>query len=169
MKRLFAVVLVLSGAAVAADKPQNDGYWWANLSAQYRAGYVWGYLAGMSHANTGKLGQCLSFAKDLQQAKFPNTSLKQVIDTFCTYPDDDYDSITVGQFVDGITSFYSDYRNKQLPIEWAMEYIRDEVKGKPGAELSRKLEYWRGCQSAYLSGDTKRIADACKMDESVQK
>lgn len=52
MKYLWIVVLVLSAVAVAAPKPQDDAYWWASLSPQYKLGYVYGYLSGAEQGSS---------------------------------------------------------------------------------------------------------------------
>src|SRR5437588_9212736 len=103
----------------------------------------------------------MSLVGDLAPLKWPSLKVQDVQRRFCL-SDDDFDGITMGQFVDGVDAFYKDYKNKQLAITWALEYVRDEIKGKPSAELTAKLEMWRRCQAAYLSGDTQRTVDACK-------
>ena len=39
----------------------------------------------------------------------------------------DYDAIAFGQFVDGMDVFFKDYRNKQLEVGWAIQYVRDQT------------------------------------------
>ena len=35
--------------------------------------------------------------------------------------------------------FYSDFRNKAIDIEFALAYMRDQLKGKSSAELEAEL------------------------------
>jgi hypothetical protein len=41
-------------------------------------------------------------------------------------------------------TFFKDYRNRQLEIVWAIEYVRDEMAGKKTAgQLLDELNDWR--------------------------
>jgi hypothetical protein len=129
-------------APAQTKRQDDDGYWWAGLSPQYRLGFVYGYLNGTEHDHIGAMGTSMSLVADLAPLKWPSLKVQDGVQKFCL-SDDDFDGITVGQFVDGIDAFYKDYKNKQLTVVWAMEYVRDAIKGKPSAELTAKLEMWR--------------------------
>ena len=99
--------------------------------------------------------------------KFPNLDPKVLFEDMCGGKTEfDYDGISMGQFVDGIDTFYKDYRNKQLEVGWAIEYVRDEIKGKPTQGLEAELSLWRRCSAALQSGNTDQITKACTPDDS---
>lgn len=75
----------------------------------------------------------------------------------------------MGQFVDGMDAFYKDYRNKQLEVGWAIQYVRDEIKGKPAQELDAEVALWRRCSAAMQTGDSDRITKACAPDDTTPK
>jgi len=51
----------------------------------------------------------------------------------------------MGQYVEGMDLFYSDYRNQKIDFEMAIEHVSDEIKGKPRAQLDADLERLRKC------------------------
>lgn len=59
------------------------------------------------------------------------------------FPSEDFDGIKMGQFVNGLDSFYGDYRNQQIEFGSALGYVRDGIKGKPQEELQKEIEQMR--------------------------
>jgi len=56
-----------------------------------------------------------------------------------------FENITVGQFLSGVNAFYSDYRNQSIPVNYAIQFVRDDINGKPPAELNADLLLERKC------------------------
>lgn len=169
MKRALtlAIVLLLCSVVLAADKPQWDGYWWLNQNQSFKLGWVIGYAKAMDSAFAVHLSTCAA-TMPLYKDKFPNVDPKEIFQKMCGDNSAfDYDGITFCQFVDGIDTFYRDYRNKELDIGWAIQYVRDEIKGKPAQELDAEVTLWRRCTAAYQSGDTEHIGKACTTDDSA--
>jgi hypothetical protein len=105
----------------------------------------------------------------MYQKQFPDVDPKVIMQKMCLSDTQlDYDGITMGQFVDGIDAFYRDFRNKQLEIGWATEYVRDQVKGKPAPELDAEVNLWRRCTAAYQTGDKDKTAKACTPGSAPQ-
>lgn len=75
----------------------------------------------------------------------------------CAGDDFDYDGIAMGQIVQGVDAFYGDFRNKQLGLTLAMEYVRDEIKGKSPEELESKVINWRRCSAVLQMKDAEQI------------
>jgi len=104
--------------------------------------------------------------------EYPNTDPKVILDKMCLSDTQfDYDSISMGQFVEGMNVFYRDYRNKQLQAGWAIQYARDAIKGKPARELDAEVTLWRRCSAAdkshpmpRSSEDAALISKACTPD-----
>lgn len=158
----IATVIAVSMAAFCfgSDKPlARDGYWWLESNPSFRLGFVSGYVVAMDEAGVKEFAQCAGLA-DMLKDRFPG---QNVVQKLCLDEKNaDFDGITMGQFVDGVDEFYKDFRNKQLGVSWALQYVRDQVKGKPAKDLESELTTWRGCQAAYGTGDSKKILDACK-------
>lgn len=107
----------------------------------------------------------------LYSQKYPNVPAKDLFERLCIKNNEmyDYDGITTGQFVDGIDAFYKDFRNRQVETASAIEYVRDQVRGKPAEELESKLSLWRRCAAASQTGDTEQITKACSIDTTPAK
>ncbi|MGA8212868.1 MAG: hypothetical protein WB799_04700 [Candidatus Sulfotelmatobacter sp.] len=59
-----------------------------------------------------------------------------------------YSGIPLGQFVDGSDAFYRDYRHRNLEIGFALQYVRDQMKGKSQAELDAEVTTWQAAQQS---------------------
>lgn len=167
MNRCAALVLLIaifSSSSKAADKVSQDGIWWTSMTASFKLGWVSGFATAMDSAGTSAMVTC-GLNIPLYQQKYPNVDRKQLFQTLCASNTAfDYDGITMGQFVDGVDTFYKDFRNRQIEIGLAMAYVRDAVKGKSAAELEAEVTMWRRCSAAYQTGDTDQITKACAPD-----
>jgi hypothetical protein len=172
---MFIALVVLCPAQSPAEKTDMDGYWWANMTPSFKLGWVSGYAKAMDLAGTLQMSTCAANLP-MYSKEFPNIDPKDVLQKMCLSDTTfDYDSIPMGQFVDGMDTFYKDYRNKQLEVGGAIEYVRDEIKGKPARELEAKVTLWRGCTAADKShpmprnsDDAAQVAKACTPDVSVK-
>jgi len=151
---------VIAFAFAGKSNLARDGYWWSVSTPSFKLGFVSGYVVAKDEAGVKEMAQCAGFV-DMLKDKYPGQNLFQKL---CTEPTNgaDFDGITMGQFVDGVDEFYKDFRNKQLDVSWALQYVRDQVRGKPAKELEVELTAWRACQFAYSTGDSKKILDTCK-------
>jgi hypothetical protein len=166
---LFVLFLLVGNGSGQQQQQQFNGYWWAGMNPSFRLGWVSGYAKAMDFAGTVQMGSCAA-NMPMYRKEFPNTDPKVLVQKLCLSDTQfDYDGIAMGQFVDGIDAFYGDFRNKQLETGWAIEYVRDEVKGKPASELDTKVNLWRRCTAAMRTGDKDKIAKACTPDSSPQQ
>lgn len=167
MKRsfLFVVSLVFPMSLLGADKPEWNGYWWNGMTPSFKLGWVSGYAKAMDLAGTLQMTACANNLP-LYAEKYPNVPPKEIFQKMCSSDDTfDYDGISMGQFVDGIDAFYRDYRNKQLEVGWAIQYVRDEIKGKPAEKLDSEMTLWRRCSAAIHAGNTEQTSKACTPDD----
>jgi hypothetical protein len=96
-------------------------------------------VEGMEQAGITQLSTCAS-TLPMYAEKYPNIAPKDLMQKLCLdNKSTDFDGITMGQFVDGMDQFYRDFRNKQLYMTWAIEYVRDQLKGKSADDLSVEL------------------------------
>jgi len=49
----------------------------------------------------------------------------------------------------------------QLDVTWAMQCVRDQIKGKSAQDLEAEVTTWRRCTAAYQTGDAEQIKKAC--------
>ena len=144
----FALFLLVGNGSGQQQQQQLSGYWWANMNPSFKLGWVSGYAKAMDSAGTIQMVMCAG-NMPMYQKQFPDVDPKVIMQKMCLSNTQlDYDGITMGQFVDGIDAFYRDFRNQQLEIGWAIEYVRDQVQGKPTAELDAEVNLWRRCTTA---------------------
>jgi hypothetical protein len=161
------VVLQYPSQLFAGDKIDLNGYWWTSMTPSFKLGWVSGYAKAMDSAGVIQMSTCASNLP-LYKEKFPNLDPKDIFLRMCANNTEfDYDGIPMGQFVDGMDTFYRDYRNKQLEVGWAIQYVRDEIKGKPALELDAEVAMWRRCSAAIQTGDTDQITKACTPNNSA--
>lgn len=143
---VVAVLLVSACNLLAADQ-STDGYWWEKLDASFKLGWVAGYTKAMDLAGVLQMARCAS-EMPMYAKQYPGVDSKVIFQKLCASDDTDYDGITMGQFVAGINAFYSDYRNKQLDVGYAIQYARDSIKGKSTQDLDAQVASWRRCSAA---------------------
>lgn len=163
---LFIMLFVVNGRAQQQTQQNYNGFWWSSMTPSFKLGWVSGYAMAMDSAFTMQLGTCIA-QMPMYKKEYPNTDPKVLMQTFCLNNTGfDYDGIAMGQLVDGMDAFYGDYRNKQLAVDWSIQYVRDSIKGKSPQELEAEVTMWRACAAAEQSGDKEQIAKTC--NPSVQ-
>ena len=163
--RVKIVFLFVCSHLFAENKPSTDGIWSQGMSPGFKLGWVTGYTKAIETAGGLQLVTCVE-TLPLYSQKYPNVPAKELFERLCNSSNEtyDYDGITMGQFVDGIDAFYKDFRNRQVEVDSAIEYVRDQIRGKPAPELDSKLNMWRRCAAASKTGDTEQIKKACLAD-----
>jgi len=160
--RIAALVLLLTLAAAAqtaqpTDAPQpkpvqvsplmlkvdgDYGGWWRTLSIEARDNFVDGYTTAMQKAQSITHKECMKNARGVQQGPEFNARLQQSLNLCALSEAFDYKA-SIGLRT-GLNRFYNNPLNAGIPPEFAMEYIRDELKqSKTTAELMDELNEWR--------------------------
>jgi len=162
MKPLFVLVATfafLMPSTPAAGQNNLDGYRWEKFDASFKLGWVSGYVQAMDLAGTMQMATCAS-SLPMYAKEFPNLDPHVILTKMCLSSTQfDYEGISMGQFVNGIDAFYRDYRNKQLEVGSAIQYVRDAIKGKPTLELDADVTMWRRCSAADKSHPMPRSAE----------
>jgi hypothetical protein len=139
MRYLIALLLLSCGASVQAQTA-TDGYAWAKWDQGMRLGFVSGYLQATDMAATAELATGLNMLNYLDHAK---VSLEKWENMCLSDKTNDFTGLTMGQFVDGVDVFYRDSRNRNLEVGFALQYVRDQARGKTSQELSVELAHWQ--------------------------
>lgn len=170
MKKLLTLTAVVVFFATALPaQSQMDGNWWTHMTPGFKLGWVTGYAKAMDQAFSLNLGTCLSNLP-LYKEKWPTLDANAVAKMMCFGNNEfDYDGIAMGQFVDGIDTFYSGYRNRQLDVTFAIEYVRDTIKGKSAQDLETEVTLWRKCTAATQTNDRQQIKEACYPGAAARK
>jgi len=164
-------VILLSAAFGQSTNASPTGRDWSTYSENVKMGYVLGFINGTSIGAIREVNVCLQLtnisldiintsndffkqwknkypevvtaatSQMLKQADRPQFKQEFCVKSFSS----GFENITVGQFLSGVSAFYSDYRNQGIPVNYAIQYVRDDINGKSPAELNADLLLERKC------------------------
>jgi hypothetical protein len=121
----------------------GNGAWWASLSDDAKADFIDGYTTAMSRVNGLINGERIIAAQELKPGAEFNARMDQVLRLSTIAQAFDF-RVDGRGFVGGIDEFYKDPLNTRIPIDFAMLYVRDELRGdKSPKELQDELAAWR--------------------------
>lgn len=163
--------LLLSAAFAQNTNASPTGHEWINYSDGLKTGYVLGFINGTTFGAIREMGTCFDLVNIslniintsneffeqwkekhpeivtaatshmLSQAERPEFKQDFCLKRF----NSGFENITVGQFLSGVNNFYQDYRNQGIPVNYALQYVRDGVNGKSPAEQNADLLLERKC------------------------
>jgi hypothetical protein len=160
--QIAAIVFLVTLAAAAQTAPPTDtprpnpaqlppvmmkelgdyGGWWKALSDEARDNFVDGYTTAMQKVQFITHNECMKNAKSVQPGPEFNAKLQESLNLCVLSEAFDYKagmSLRVG-----LNKFYNNPLNAHIPPEFAMEYLRDELKrNKTTGELLDELNDWR--------------------------
>ena len=152
--RYFVAVLLLSACCSGQQQDVLDGSAWQRYSQQFKGGYITGYIEAMGNAQVSSAGACMRI--DSPKDKNAGAS-KACISNAQSF---NFDSITIGQLLNGMETFYRDFRNLQVPLTMAMRLVRDEIRGRSEEDVQKELVSWRQC----VAGDVSKCFPDAKAD-----
>jgi hypothetical protein len=164
-------VMLLSAAVGQATNASPSGHEWNTYNESVKMGYVLGFINGAAIGAAREMSLCFQLTNislDIVNSsdnffkqwkgKYPeivtsatSQMLKQADrpefkEDFCPKSfNSGFENITVGQFLSGVNAFYHDYRNEGIPVNYAIQYVRDEINGKTPAEQNTNLLWERRC------------------------
>jgi hypothetical protein len=137
-----AILMVLVTAFAHGEEQPNNGYWWLGSTAEFKLGFVYGYVTAKNSDYLSDMITCAAEKSggtlDKVTSEATNACLK---DPLISYQD--FSGIRFGQLADGVDEFYKDFRNKGIVVAGAMSYVRDELRGKSAEELQGELSKLR--------------------------
>ncbi len=128
---------VLTSVSALADENRRDGNWWLNQPETVQAVYAVGFFDGVD------LGHHFSIWKYANNKKSRETWIPLANKSFNEYTEKYLNNVTSGQLIDGLNSFYSDYRNRRIRVQVAVWLVASSIAGTPEAELNKMIENWR--------------------------
>lgn len=120
--------------ASADDLVQNGNFWLTQTPASH-VDYILGFTEGM------QLGR--NFSEWNWDATSKDGQYKAVaaLNSYNAETQKYMSNIAVGQIVDGLNQFYSDFRNRNIMIHDAVWLVLEQIAGTPDSQLN--LESWR--------------------------
>ena len=137
-KQVLFLVCVLFALPVlsAAEENRRDGNWWLEQDRLTRSLYVIGFFDGM---DLGHNFSYWAFSKDKNMAD----CMIKVGDSYAEYISKYFKNVTNRQIVDGLDSFYTDFRNRRILVSNAVWLVVNAIAGTPQESLDRMIENWR--------------------------
>jgi hypothetical protein len=134
----FLLIFVLFALPVLASAEENrrDGNWWREQDRLTRSVYVIGFFDGMD------LGHNFSYWAFVKDKKM-NACMGKVAESYADYGSKFFKNATNGQIVDGLDSFYADFRNRSIRVADAVWLVVNGIAGTPQEELDTMIENWR--------------------------
>lgn len=114
---------------------RRDGNWWRELDRPEKISYMLGFFDGMD------LGHDFSYWPLLKDDK--DSSVAKIATAYHEYVSKYLSNVTNVQLVDGLDTFFSDYRNRRIETSNAVWLVLNEISGKPEAEMQQMIEKWR--------------------------
>jgi len=168
---MLDMVVLMSTAFGQTTNASPAGHEWITYSENVKIGYVLGFINGAKLGAIREASLCFQLTKisfdiinkstePLKQwkEKYPEivtAATSQMLNQvdrpefkqdFCLKSlNSGFENIAVGQFLGGVDVFYRDYRNQSIPVNYALQYVRDEIHGKSPEEQNNDLLWERRC------------------------
>ena len=133
------LLLLLCGSLAPGQSPytyRRDGNWWVSQTREGKVFYVLGFLDGMD------LGNRFSYWRTLDKDK-DDPNVAKSIDSYAEMGRTYLSNVTTGQLVDGLDTFYGDYRNRRIEVYGAVWLVLNGIAGTPQDKLDKMTESWR--------------------------
>lgn len=122
----------------------GNGIWWDSLSDDSKGTFVDGYITAMNRINFFTHSECMDNVKDTKPSDAEFMTKVKASMNLCAIAELFDFNVDKRKLESGIDEFYKDSLNTRIPIDYAMEYVRDKLKGKKSEkELADELTDWR--------------------------
>jgi hypothetical protein len=133
---LVGCLMLLLSMSVTGEENRRDGNWWRNETKVAQLNYIVGFFDGMV------LGRNFSYWDFADKVDMWNC-VQKVADSYREHESKYLKHVTNRQLVDGLDSFYADFRNRRIQIYGAVWLVLNEIAGTPKEKLESMVESWR--------------------------
>jgi hypothetical protein len=141
MRRLLVALTLLSVLPiyVHAQHDRRDGNWWTGQTADIKLDYIVGFFDGM------ELGYDFSYwgmIKDTDKG-VATPCMSASNKSFNEHNERYIRGVSNYQLVDGLDTFYKDFRNRRITVTAAVWLVLNEIAGKPQNQMDKMIENYR--------------------------
>ncbi len=151
---LLGILLLARPALAVEEERPHDGYWWQCVGFEetqlvttcklLQLAYLQGYVNALSGAVLEAQIEQRHLKLNIKQMKNKeDQDLMSLSLFFYGIIGRDLTGMTYGQLQDGLTKFYSDFRNKQIDVDDAIEIVKLQVRGEKKAYIDCMEEVLR--------------------------
>jgi hypothetical protein len=132
--RAIALALILAcGLPAFAQQKPHDGNWWNTLESNERMLVLAGFVEGM------ELGKSFSIWEGTDDGKFDQWAAR-ADQSFGNHWKRYMVGTNTGQLRDGLNVLYTDFRNRNIALPFAMWIVVNQIGGTPEAEVQILIE-----------------------------
>jgi hypothetical protein len=114
---------------------RRDGNWWREQTTEKKTTYMTGFFDGM------ELGRNFAYWGIIEKDK-NDPAMAKVRSSY-----EEYSKYLINvsnvQLAEGVDTFYSDYRNRQILVHDAVWLVLNQIAGKSDMEMQSMIESWR--------------------------
>lgn len=153
---VIGVFLLTTCITTAQAQVRFDGNWWEGLSKDdsvvtllVKEAYVSGLVDGRGTLKI-LIRPYLVYEDSVASVatKHHYPAITQAFDiAFAILDSSEFRNMTIGQIVDGLDSFYSDFRNRRIEVYQAFVFVIYEIDGTPQGWLDNYLQELRQAAS----------------------
>lgn len=138
MRKIILCLFFITSICFAQKPDRRDGIWWGTISdINTKYVYVIGFFDGM------ELGYRFSYWGIWDKDK-NSSCIRKVSTSFSDYYNKYFSPATTNsQIVDGLNTFYTDYRNEKIEITDAIWIVVNSISGKSQEEIEKMTENYR--------------------------
>jgi hypothetical protein len=125
---LLICVLFTLPSLTAAEENRRDGNWWRQQDRLTRSVYVIGFFDGMD------LGHNFSYWNFVKDKKM-NVCMAKVAESYANHSSKYFKNVTNIQLVDGLDTFYTDFRNRSILVADAVWLVVNGIAGTPAGKV----------------------------------
>lgn len=129
---MIVIVLLAIPSLTPAESERRDGNFWNQMKSGEKYHTIVGFIEGWKFGGI----------RSLRGLEIETPCHKRVFDTYSEIPKL-ISNLTYQQIIDGLDSFYSDYRNRRISIGSAFWMVIEGVSGASQADIDRKTEELR--------------------------
>ena len=138
MKKIILIALIILGSVthVGADEIRFDGNFWNKSDGTVKEFFISGILGGIIAGQDRVMASAMEGVENGQidmKCFAAMSSLKNSLEA-------DMEKIEVGQIVDGMDEFFSDFKNRSIKVKWAYLVVRQQIKGTSEEEIKNFIE-----------------------------
>lgn len=134
---LLICILFTLPALSAAEENRRDGNWWQIQNANSHYSYLTGFFDGM------ELGNNFSYWDFINDKKKMHDCFWNLSKSYTEYTSKYFKNVTNVQLVDGLDTFYADFRNRRILVSNAVWLVVNGIAGTPQKKLDTLIESWR--------------------------
>jgi len=160
MKHILVILLLLPCSLWSRNAARvANGSDWKQYSQTYKIGWIDGWATAMINAQISTSMLC-AFQLNVKLESEEGKACVAAAQSF------NFEMITFGQFLEGMDTFYKDFRNTEMPINMAIRIVHDQINGRPAEDIEKELIAWRQCDAdgskCGTSASPKQAAPATK-------